>query len=84
MAGPFRLLGIAGTSSKASKEVRSIAAEMEGQKYIYNSAKDDSAENVKQKRSNQGRGVLIIWVAGLAVLSLLLYNAANAGVCAPC
>ena len=84
MAGPFRLLGIAGTSSKASKEVRSIAAETEGQKYIYNSAKDDSAENVKQKRSNQGRGVLIIWVAGLAVLSLLLYNAANAGVCAPC
>ena len=84
MAGPFRLLGIAGTSSKASKEVRSIAAQTEGQKYVYNSTEGDSAENVKQKRSNQGRGVFIIGVVGLAVLSLLLYDLANAGVCAPC
>ena len=83
MAGPFRLLGIAGTSSKASKEVRSIAAQTEGQKYVYNSTKGDSAENVKQKPSNKGE-VFIIAVVVLAVLSVLLHKAANTPVCAPC
>ena len=86
MSGQFRLLGIAGTSSKASKELRSIAAQTEGQKYVYNSAKD-GAENVKEKRSNQRR-VFIIFVAGVAALYLipLLAKLGGAGgaVCAPC
>ena len=83
MARPFRLLGIAGTSSKASKEVRSIAAQTEGQKYVYNSTEGDSAENVKQKRSNKGE-VFIIGVVVLAVLSVLIFHSANTPLCAPC
>ncbi len=78
MAGPFHLLGIAGTNSKASKEVRSVAAQTEGQKYIYFSQKSDSAEKVKQERSNKGR-VFMILVAGLAVWLLV-----DSAVCAPC
>ena len=83
MAGPFGLLGIAGTSSKASKEVRSIAAQTEGQKYVFNSTEGDSAENVKQKRSNKGE-VFIIGVVVLAVLSVLIFHSANTPLCAPC
>ena len=87
MSGQFRLLGIAGTSSKASKELRSIAAQTEGQKYVYNSAKDGSAKNIKEKRSNQRR-VFIIFMAGVAALYLipLLAKLGGAGgaVCAPC
>ena len=79
----FRLLGIAGTSSKASKEVRSIAAQTEGQKYVYNSTEGDSAENVKQKRSNKGK-VFIIGVAVLGVLSVLIFHLATTPLCAPC
>ena len=86
MSGQFRLLGIAGTSSKASKELRSIAAQTEGQKYVYNSAKD-GAENVKEKRSNQRR-IFIIFVAGVAALFLIPLLAKLGGtggaVCAPC
>ena len=83
MARPFRLLGIAGTSSKASKEVRSIAAQTEGQKYVYNSTEGDSAENVKQKRSNKGE-VFIIGVVVLGVMSLLIFHLATTPLCAPC
>ena len=86
MSGKFRLLGIAGKSSKSSKELRSIAAQTEGQKYVYNSV-EDGAENVKEKRSNQRR-VFIIFVAGVAALFLipLLAKVGGAGgpVCAPC
>jgi hypothetical protein len=83
VARPFRLLGIAGTSSKASKEVRSIAAQTEGQKYVYNSTEGDSAENVKQKRSNKGE-VFIIGVVVLGVMSLLIFHLATTPLCAPC
>ena len=82
IAGPSHLLGIAGTSSKASKEVRSIAAQTEGQKYIYLSQKSDNAEKVKQERSNRDR-VFMILVAGLAVW-LLVDSAISAMGCAPC
>ena len=82
IAGPSHLLGIAGTSSKASKEVRSIAAQTEGQKYIYLSQRSDNAEKVKQERSNKSR-VFMILVAGLAVW-LLVDSAISAMGCAPC
>lgn len=82
MAGPSHLLGIAGTRSKASEEVRSIAAQTEGQKYVYLSQNGDNAEKVKQERSNKGR-VFMILVAGLAVW-LLVDSAISAMGCAPC
>jgi len=87
IAGPSHLLGIAGTSSKASKEVRSIAAQTEGQRYTYLSQNGDNAENLKEKRSNQRR-VFIIFVAGVAALFLIPILAklggAGGAVCAPC
>ncbi|MEC8646258.1 MAG: hypothetical protein VXY00_04705 [Candidatus Latescibacterota bacterium] len=82
MAGPSHLLGIAGTRSKASEEVRSIAAQTEGQKYVYLSQNGDNVEKVKQERSNKGR-VFMILVAGLAVW-LLVDSAISAMGCAPC
>ena len=85
IAGPSHLLGIAGTSSKASKEVRSIAAQTEGQRYTYLNQNGDNAENVKEKRSNQ-RGVFIFVavVAALILIPLLKLGAAGGAVCAPC
>ena len=85
IAGPSHLLGIAGTSSKASKEVRSIAAQTEGQRYAYLSQNGDNAENVKEKRSNR-RGVFIFVavVAALFLIPLLKLGLAGGAVCAPC
>ena len=82
IAGPSHLLGIAGTSSKASKEVRSIAAQTEGQRYAYLSQNGDNAENVKEKRSNRDR-LFMILMAGLAVW-FLVDSAISAMGCAPC
>ena len=82
IAGPSHLLGIAGTSSKASKEVRSIAAQTEGQRYTYLSQNGDNAEKVKQERSNRDR-LFMILMAGLAVW-FLVDSAISAMGCAPC
>ena len=85
IAGPSHLLGIARTSSKASKEVRSIAAQTEGQRYTYLSQNGDNAENLKEKRSNQ-RGVFIFVavIAALFLIPLLQLGVAGGAVCAPC
>ena len=86
IAGPLHLLGIARTSSKASKEVRSIAAQTEGQRYTYLSQNGDNAENVKEKRSNVRRD-FIRFVAVIAVAFLIPWLAmggAGGAVCAPC
>ena len=82
IAGPSHLLGIAGTSSKASKEVRSIAAQTEGQRYTYLIQNGDNAEKVKQERSNRDR-LFMILMAGLAVW-FLVDSAISAMGCAPC
>ena len=82
ITGPSHLLGIAGTSSKASKEVRSIAAQTEGQRYTYSSQNGDNAEKVKQERSNRDR-LFTILMAGLAVW-FLVDSAISAMGCAPC
>ena len=82
----FRLLGIAGTSSKASNELRSIAAQTEGQKYVYNSAKDGSAEEVKEKRSNLRRDFIrfVVVIGALFLIPWLAMGGAGGAVCAPC
>ena len=82
IAGPSHLLGISGTSSKASKEVRSIAAQTEGQRYTYLIQNGDNAEKVKQERSNRDR-LFMILMAGLAVW-FLVDSAISAMGCAPC
>lgn len=82
----FRLLGIAGTSSMASNELRSIAAQTEGQKYVYNSAKDGSAEEVKEKRSNVRRDFIrfVVVIGALFLIPWLAMGGAGGAVCAPC
>ena len=82
IAGPSHLLGIAGTSSKASKEVRSIAAQTEGQRYTYLIQNGDNAEKVKQERLNRDR-LFMILMAGLAVW-FLVDSAISAMGSAPC
>ena len=86
MSGKFRLLGIAGKSSKSSKELRSIAAQTEGQKYVYNSAKDGSAEEVKEKRSNVRRDFIrfVVVIGALFLIPWLAMGGAGGAVCAPC
>ena len=86
MSGRFRLLGIAGTSGKASNELRSIATQTEGQKYVYNSAKDGSAEEVKEKRSNVRRDFIrfVVVIGALFLIPWLAMGGAGGAVCAPC